>query len=90
MALIFAALAAGLFASGQILVIASYIPVVSSVAMPIRLLNTDVAFWEPIVSLLLALVAAVALLHLGEKIYRRAVMQGGSALSLRKAMKLEQ
>ncbi len=90
MALIFAALAAGLFASGKILVIASYVPVVSSVAMPIRLLNTEVALWEPVVSLLLALVTAVALLHLGEKIYRRAVMQGGSALSLRKAMKLEQ
>ncbi len=90
MALIFAALAAGLFASGRILVIASYVPVVSSVAMPIRLLNTEVALWEPIVSLVIALVTAVALLHLGEKIYRRAVMQGGSALSLRKAMKLEQ
>ncbi|KNC19372.1 multidrug ABC transporter permease [Arthrobacter sp. RIT-PI-e] len=90
MALIFAALAAGLFASGQLLVVASYVPVVSSVAMPIRLLSTDVALWEPIVALLIALVTAVALLHLGEKIYRRAVMQGGSALSLRKAMKLEQ
>lgn len=90
MALIFAALGAGLFASGQLLVIASYVPVVSSVAMPIRMLNSEVALWEPILSLVLALAAAVALLHLGEKIYRRAVMQGGGALTLRKAMKLEQ
>lgn len=90
MALIFAALFAGLFASGQLLVVASYVPVVSSVAMPIRMLNSEVALWEPLLSLVVVLAAAVALLHLGEKIYRRAVMQGGGALSLRKAMKLEQ
>ncbi|WP_051427361.1 ABC transporter permease [Arthrobacter sp. H20] len=90
MALIFAALFVGLFASGQLLVVASYVPVVSSVAMPIRVLNSPVALWEPLLSLVIALAAAVALLHLGEKIYRRAVMQGGGALSLRKAIKLEQ
>ncbi|MBG6181076.1 ABC transporter permease [Arthrobacter sp. CAN_A1] len=90
MGLIFAALFVGLFASGQLLVVASYVPVVSSVAMPIRVLNSPVAVWEPLLSLVIALAAAVALLHLGEKIYRRAVMQGGGALSLRKAIKLEQ
>ncbi|WP_051479198.1 ABC transporter permease [Arthrobacter sp. H5] len=90
MALIFAALFAGLFASGQLLVVASYVPVVSSVAMPIRMLNSPVALWEPLLSLVIALAAAVALLHLGEKIYRRAVMQSGGALTLRKALKLEQ
>ncbi|WP_246018679.1 ABC transporter permease [Arthrobacter crusticola] len=89
LALILAALGAGLFATGQLLVVASYVPVVSSVAMPIRMLNTEVALWEPILSLVIALAAAAALIHLGEKIYRRAVMQPG-ALSLRKAMKLEQ
>lgn len=90
MGLIFAALFVGLFASGQLLVVASYVPVVSSVAMPIRVLNSPVAVWEPLLSLVVALAAAVALLHLGEKIYRRAVMQGGGALSLRRAIKLEQ
>lgn len=90
MVLIFAALGAGLFASGQLLVVASYVPVVSSVAMPIRMLNSEVALWEPILSLVIALAAAFALLYLGEKIYRRAIMQSGGALSLRKAMKLEQ
>jgi ABC-2 type transport system permease protein len=37
----------------------------------------------------IALAAAYALLRFGEKIYRRAVMQSGGALTLRKAMKLE-
>ena len=89
LAVVFAALFAGLFAKGQLLVIASYIPVVSSVAMPIRMLNTDVPLWETFLSLAIALAAAYALLRFSENIYRRAVMQSGGALTLRKAMKLE-
>ncbi|MBD7995842.1 ABC transporter permease [Arthrobacter sp. Sa2CUA1] len=84
------ALFGGLFAKGQLLVIASFVPVVSSVAMPVRMLNGEVPLWETFVSLALALAAAYALLRFGEKIYRRAVMQSGGALTLRKAMKLEQ
>lgn len=89
LAVIFAALFAGMFAKGQLLVIASYVPVVSSVAMPIRMLNSEVPLWETFLSLGLALVAAYALLRFSENIYRRAVMQSGGALTFRKAMKLE-
>ena len=87
---IIVALFGGLFAKGQVLVIASFVPVVSSVAMPVRMLNGEVPLWETLASLALALAAAYALLRFGEKIYRRAVMQSGGALTLRKAMKLEQ
>lgn len=87
---IIVALFGGLFAKGQLLVIASFVPVVSSVAMPVRMLGGEVPLWETFVSLALALAAAYALLRFGEKIYRRAVMQSGGALTLRKAMKLEQ
>ncbi|MGW9405280.1 ABC transporter permease [Arthrobacter sp. NPDC055585] len=87
---IIAALFAGLFAKGQLLVVASYVPVISTVAMPVRMLGGEVPLWETFLSLAIALAAAYALLRFGEKIYRRAVMQGGGALTLRKAMKLEQ
>lgn len=73
---IMVALFAGIFADGVWLTAASYIPVVSSVAMPVRLLDGDVALWEPVVSLLVVIVAAYALLRLGERVYQRAVMQG--------------
>ena len=86
---IIAALFAGMFAKGQLLVIASYVPVISSVAMPIRMLSSEVPLWETFASLAVALAAAYALLRFSEKIYRRAVMQSGGALTLRKAMKLE-
>ncbi len=90
MAVIFAALFAGMFAKGQLLVVASFVPVISSVAMPIRMLGTEVPLWETLASLALALAAAYALLVFSARIYRRAVMQSGGALTLRKAMKLEQ
>lgn len=86
---IMVALFVGLFADGVWLTVASYVPVVSSVAMPVRLLDGDVALWEPIVSLLVVVVAAYALLRLGERVYQRAVMQGGTALKWRQAFKLE-
>ncbi|WP_433122439.1 ABC transporter permease [Arthrobacter koreensis] len=87
---IIVALFAGLFAKGQLLVAASFVPVISTVAMPVRMLSGEIPLWETFLSLALALAAAYALLRFGEKIYRRAVMQGGGALTLRKAMKLEQ
>ncbi|MFJ6415886.1 ABC transporter permease [Paeniglutamicibacter sp. NPDC091659] len=84
-----AVLFVGIYAKGSLLVAASYIPVISSVAMPIRLLSTDVPLWEPFASLAIAVAAAWAMVLLGERIYRRAIMQTGSALSWRKALKLE-
>lgn len=79
----------GMYAKGTVLVIASYIPIVSSVAMPIRLLTGDVPWWEPMLSLLVVLGFCWLVLIFAERIYRRAVMHTGGALTLRKALKLE-
>jgi ABC-2 type transport system permease protein len=89
MTLIMVATFAGIFAEGTLLTVASYVPVVSSVAMPVRMLSEDVALWEPVVSLALTAVAATLLVRLGERIYQRAVLQGGTALTWRQALRLE-
>lgn len=86
---IMVALFVGLFADGVWLTVASYIPVISSIAMPIRMLDGDVPLWEPLLSLGLSIVAAYFLLRLGERVYQRAVMQGGTALKWRQALKVE-
>ncbi|MEP7766139.1 ABC transporter permease [Sanguibacter sp. 25GB23B1] len=86
---IMVALFVGLFADGVWLTVASYVPVISSIAMPIRMLDGDVPLWEPLASLGLSIVAAYALLRLGERVYQRAVMQGGTALKWRQALKVE-
>ncbi len=62
-----AVLFVGIYAKGTLLVVASYIPVISSVAMPIRLLSTDVPLWEPFASLAIAIAAAWAMVLLGER-----------------------
>ena len=46
---IMVALFAGLFAQGTLLQVASFVPVVSSVAMPVRLLAEQVPLWQPVV-----------------------------------------
>ncbi|WP_073707900.1 ABC transporter permease [Glutamicibacter sp. 0426] len=87
--LLMAVLFIGLYAKGSFLVVASYIPIVSSAAMPIRLLSGEVAIWEPVLSLAILLAACWIVLLFAERIYRRAVMHTGGALTLRKALKLE-
>lgn len=79
----------GIYAKGGFLVIASYVPIVSSVAMPIRLLGGEVSLVEPIASLAITLATCWFTILFAERIYRRAVMHTGGALTLRKALKLE-
>jgi len=86
---IMVAVFAGIFAKGTPLAVASYIPVVSSVAMPVRMLSHDLPVWEPVLSLVITAVAAYLLVRLGERVYQRAVLQGGTALTWRQALKLE-
>lgn len=82
------ALLLGLNAKGVWLTIASYVPVVSTVLMPKRLLEGEAAAWEPFVALVVVLVAAAAVAQFATKIYTRSVMQTGR-LGYRDAMRLE-
>lgn len=86
---IMVALIVGLVAEGVWLAAASFVPIVSAVAMPVRLLGEDVALWQPLLSLGLNVVAAWLLLRLGERVYQRAVMQSGAALTWRAALRIE-
>lgn len=78
----------GLFATGTVRTIASFVPIASSVAMPARIIEGDAQWWEPVVSLALTLGFAALAVWLGERIFRRALLQTGAAISYRKALKL--
>ncbi|MFW0182603.1 ABC transporter permease [Rothia sp. CCM 9417] len=82
-----AALFSGIYASGTVLKAVSFVPVLSSIAMPRRLLTEDVALWEPLVSLGLTLLAAALLTRLGGRIYRSNIMRGGTSVSWKQALK---
>jgi len=87
--LLVAILFVGMWAKGLTLAIASYIPIAAAVAMPVRLLQDDIGLWQPILSLAITVMAAYLLVRLAERIYVRAVMQTGPAVSWRQAFKLE-
>lgn len=82
-----AALFAGIYVSGTWLKIVSFVPVLSSIAMPRRLLTEDVALWEPLIALALTLATAALLTRLGARIYRANIMRGGTSVSWKQALK---
>lgn len=79
---------AGFTVTGTARVALSYVPILSSILMPVRVVDGTVAWWEPIVALLINLAFAVAMVLLGERIYRRALLQTHGRLSFRQALRL--
>jgi ABC-2 type transport system permease protein len=75
----------GLSLEGRGQVIASFLPPVSAVVMPKRILAGGVAWWEPLVALGLLAVFAALTVWVGERLYRRALLQTGGRVSLRQA-----
>ena len=87
--LLVGALMVGFVGEGTIRTIGSYVPIISTVAMPQRLLAGEAAWWEPIVSLLLTLAFAASAVVVGERLYRRSVMQTQRRLTIREAIRAD-
>ncbi len=66
----------GLLLEGTARTVASFVPPLSAVLMPMRLLDGQAAWWEPVLALVLLLGFAGVTIVLGERIYRRALLQG--------------
>lgn len=78
----------GLVGQGTVQVVASYVPVLSVLAMPQRLFAGTAAWWEPVVSLGLTLVFVVLAVWVGERLYSRTLLQTQRRLSLREALRV--
>ena len=70
--------------------VASYVPIASVISMPTRVLLGDAAWWEPLLSLVITALFALAAVVLGEKAYRRSLMQTRGRLSWRQALATEE
>jgi len=81
------ALMVGFIGDGAVRTVGSYVPIVSTVAMPQRLLAGTAAWWEPVLSLLVTLAFAALAVMVGERLYRRSVMQTQRRLTIREAMR---
>lgn len=82
-----AAFYAGIFGSGWVLVLASYVPVASTVAMPTRLVTGGASWWEPLVSAGLVLLAAVVLVRVGARLYERSLLRTDRRSSVRELLR---
>lgn len=85
-AIVFVALFVGIAGSGTLLTIASFVPLVSSVAMPVRMLSGDVPVWQPAVAVLLVVVVAFALVRLGARLYEGSLLRTDRRTRLRDAL----
>ncbi len=80
----------GLVLDGTARTIASFVPPVSGLLMPIRMLDGGVAWWEPLLAMVLLVGFAALLVLAAERVYRRALMQTGGKLSIKQAWSLEE
>jgi ABC-2 type transport system permease protein len=64
----------------------SFVPVTAPFSMPSRLAIGAVAWWEPLLAVVLALVGIAGLVVLGGRLYAGAILHGGPALGLRDAV----
>ncbi len=68
-----------------VMAIASYVPFTSIVAMPVRMFTGGVAFWEPLLSLLVLAISDVLIVLIAARIYRSSVLKMGGRLKLKDA-----
>lgn len=78
-----------LLLKGQAAAIAAFVPPVSAIAMPLRVLSGSVPVWQPVVSLVLLIVFAAVTIVVGERIYRRSLLQTRGRVTLKQAWRAE-
>jgi ABC-2 type transport system permease protein len=68
--------------------VGSFVPVMSTILMPMRLLEGGVAWWEPAAAFVATVVFSYLTITAGSTLYRRALMQTQGRVTLRQAMRL--
>nr|WP_269813231.1 ABC transporter permease [Ornithinimicrobium sediminis] len=69
-------------------VVGSYVPVMSTFLMPIRLLEGEALWWEPVLSLAVTLAFCWMTVRFGARLYRRALLQTQGRITFRQALSL--
>ncbi len=79
----------GFMATGTFRLVASYIPIVSSILMPARVAEGDAEWWEVAIALAITIAFAAVTIAVGARIYRRALLQTGGRLTFKQALALQ-
>lgn len=67
--------------------IMSYVPFSAPVGMPLRLFLGDALWWEPVVSLAILVVACVAVIAIGARMYENSLLRLGQRVKLGEALR---
>lgn len=78
---------AGFLAKGTVATVLSYVPIASTVLMPGRLLSGEATWLDALISLLVAVAFMGLTIWLGERVYRRGLLQTNATLSMREAFR---
>ena len=70
--------------------VASYVPILSTLLMPMRILEGDVSWWQPTLALVLVAAFSGLTILVGSRLYRRALLHTSGSLSWRKALRLSE
>lgn len=70
-----------------VMTVLSYVPFSAPVGMPIRLFFNEAEWWEPLLSLVIMLVACVIVIGLGAKIYENSLLKMGARVKFREALR---
>jgi ABC-2 type transport system permease protein len=70
---------------GAVQQIVSFLPVASTILMPMRILAGEAAWWEPVLAMLITLAFSALTVAVGARLYRRALLQTQGRVSLRAA-----
>lgn len=71
--------------SGTLLTVLSYLPFGAPVAMPVRMFTGNTAFWEPMVSLVLVVLTAIACILLASRLYQGSLLRTNGRTSIKQA-----
>ena len=77
-----------IFSSNEtVMAVLSYIPFSAAVAVPMRVFLGTIAWWEPLVSLLILIVTTLLALLLATRIFERSILKSGPKLSWGQALR---
>ncbi len=80
---------AGLSLDGTWQTVGSFVPPLSAVLMPIRLLQGGAPWWQAVIALALLLITSAGTVAVGERLYRRSLLQTGGRIGWRQAWRAQ-
>lgn len=75
-----------LLGNDTVVTVASYVPIASTIAMPVRMISGDVPLWQPALAAVLVLVVAAGLVVLAARMYERSLLQTQRTMTYRELL----